>query len=132
MKKFEMFDVKNVPLCVDVVCNRCGESCKSGYGFVHAAVQVTWGYASNKDGVSQAWDLCEKCHDEVTATFKVRPATQVAEWARGSEDDHPDLQVRLNQEVAPYPDAYAHGGFVPKEISVFAETEIIPSKSGSS
>lgn len=136
MKKFEMFDLKNVPLCVDVVCNRCGESCANHFGFVHAAVKVTWGYESDNDGVSHTWDLCEKCHTEVTASFKIKPATVMAGWASAideqSDDDRTDLQLHLNHQLPAYPDKYSPGGFSPKEVATITVTEVTPSKSSSS
>lgn len=76
MKQFKSVKIVNVPMVVDVICNRCGESClphAHATGFEHAAVDVAWGYNSNKDGTKQHWDLCEKCHDEFVATFKVPP-----------------------------------------------------------
>ena len=69
-------ETRAVRVLDDVVCNRCGKSCRvEGGNFECASVRVDWGYGSGKDGTREAWDLCEACHDEVVAAFKIPPDT---------------------------------------------------------
>lgn len=76
MKRFQAMRFLNVPVVVDVICNKCGESCRPhahAINFEHANVDVSWGYDSGKDGDHDHWDVCERCYDEIVATFKLPP-----------------------------------------------------------
>jgi hypothetical protein len=48
----------------DVICDCCGNSCKTEYGIESMKISATWGFMSNKDGEKWQADLCEKCVDE--------------------------------------------------------------------
>lgn len=37
-------------------------------------VEKTWGYFSNKDGVTDRFIVCEACYDSWIANFAIRPA----------------------------------------------------------
>lgn len=55
----------------ELICDRCGKS--SGRSddtnyenkVEFASFKTSWGYFSDKDGDRHAWDLCEKCYDEM-------------------------------------------------------------------
>lgn len=54
----------------DVICDRCGQSCKkpiedSDYSFEYSRLTACWGFDSSKDG--EEWDLffCEDCSDKI-------------------------------------------------------------------
>jgi len=63
MKKIEK-EQKEVEVTTDILCDSCGESCKTEYGFEYMELCSNWGYGSDKD--FQYWEahICEKCVDE--------------------------------------------------------------------
>lgn len=64
-----------------VVCNKCGRSLKVEGGYLREfcfRADAVFGFFSKKDGVSQHFDLCEDCCDELTAGFSV-PAEETEE-----------------------------------------------------
>lgn len=57
-----------------VVCNKCGRTLRVEKGLLKEfcfSADTVFGYFSRKDGVSQHFDLCEDCYDELTAQFAV-------------------------------------------------------------
>jgi len=49
---------------VKVICSCCGNQLNVHENdYIH--IEKKWGYFSNKDGVSQSLDLCEKCWDKI-------------------------------------------------------------------
>lgn len=57
-----------------VVCNKCGRTLKVENGYLKEfcfSADAVFGYFSRKDGVSEHFDLCEDCYDEVTSQFTV-------------------------------------------------------------
>lgn len=72
---------RKVPICVDILCNKCGVSCLKHKGKNHnldsfecASIIASWGYESHKDGARTNAHLCEDCLDELERTFVI-PAT---------------------------------------------------------
>lgn len=62
------------PVLTEVVCNCCGKSIPLQNGiakedYIH--LKKEWGYFSDKDGVTQSFDLCESCYDKWIKTFVV-------------------------------------------------------------
>lgn len=58
----------------DVICNKCGNSCKKDHGFYGLIEHtVSGGYESEplSDGTNYTFSLCEKCLDGLFDTFKV-------------------------------------------------------------
>ncbi len=58
-----------------VFCNMCGrEIKKDSFGnfedYLH--VEKSWGYASQKDGETQRFDLCEDCCDRLIQSFRIK------------------------------------------------------------
>lgn len=54
-------------------CNRCGRKIEVQNQIIQEgvlSVDYKWNYFSNKDGVRHAFDLCEKCYDEMIRNFK--------------------------------------------------------------
>ena len=49
-------------------CNRCG---KEMVAEDVLSVEKRWGYFSNKDNEVHHFNLCEKCYDEIIATFQI-------------------------------------------------------------
>lgn len=57
-----------------VTCNKCGRQMKVENGILKEgcfSADFVFGYFSERDGLKQQFDLCEKCYDEVTDTFLV-------------------------------------------------------------
>ncbi len=57
-----------------VVCNKCGRTLKVENGYLKEGCfhgKSAFGYFSRKDGVTQQFDLCEDCYDQITAEFAV-------------------------------------------------------------
>lgn len=107
MKRFVGQVVRNVPFVQDVLCNKCGESCRphaDSRSYEHAAVSVKWGYESTKDGSVQSWDVCEKCHDEFVATFKLPPT--LGSYMGPCENEAPFEETGFLPEIPLYPSVY--------------------------
>lgn len=59
----------------DVICNKCGKSCKvilddKTFTYEHANIYTTWGYGSERDGEAHDAHLCEQCFYKVVKGFK--------------------------------------------------------------
>lgn len=57
-----------------IFCNKCGKEIVINQGLPQEdllEVQKRWGYFSDKDNQTDAFDLCEKCYDEFVATFVI-------------------------------------------------------------
>ncbi len=50
------------------ICNRCGKEMAEEDML---SVDKRWGYFSNRDNEVHHFDLCEKCYDEIVATFQI-------------------------------------------------------------
>ena len=78
------YKIINAPKRVEskVVCNKCGATYddeKSEYGYetwqwdtIHY-FKINFGYGEIHDLESWSFDLCEKCIEEITSTFKIKP-----------------------------------------------------------
>lgn len=69
---------REVEYVEDVICNRCGNTCKPPdasdfYGLIEA--RVSGGYWSPRLGDMRVYvfSLCENCLDELFSTFKIDP-----------------------------------------------------------
>jgi hypothetical protein len=72
---------KTVEVKVDVICNRCGQSCyRDGFGPLGVEALATGQYESEllEDCHMYQFDLCEKCTVEVASTFKIPPTVYYA------------------------------------------------------
>lgn len=63
----------------DILCNKCGKSCKGEYDFENLEANSSWGYGSNRDGEVWQFHLCEKCSVKLYNTFKVKEGIIVRE-----------------------------------------------------
>lgn len=77
MKKTKII-TKEIEVIDDVLCNKCGKSCRSNdsgdfYGLIE--VSFSTGYFSPKlpDGSTYTFSLCEECLDEMFREFKIQP-----------------------------------------------------------
>lgn len=71
MRKYNNVQEKKL---IQVVCNKCGRVLKVENGHLKEFcfnADVVFGYFSRKDGMTQHFDLCEDCYDELTAQFVV-------------------------------------------------------------
>lgn len=59
-----------------ITCNMCGNDIgRNSFGYFDESVHVekTWGYGSEKDGETHAFDLCEECYNKLISGFKIKP-----------------------------------------------------------
>ena len=59
---------------VEVTCNCCGRKLLVENGFLkEECIHIThdFGFFGKKDGISHAFDLCEKCYEKMTGGFAV-------------------------------------------------------------
>lgn len=68
----------------DVMCNKCGRSCRvedehqpEVFGFVCVELRVDWGYFSSYDLESHRSHLCERCYEELVASFVIPPEVKI-------------------------------------------------------
>lgn len=78
MIKSHVAPVTNEEFVVDAVyCNMCGKQIKKIKESDHPIfadnlrIQKDWGYFSNKDGVTDEFNLCEECYDKLIKQFKI-------------------------------------------------------------
>jgi len=67
-------ETKNVEVIKDVLCNKCGASCKAidCDNFNCAELKVHWGYGSTyHDGEIHEAHLCEQCWEGIVKEFKI-------------------------------------------------------------
>ena len=61
--------IKEVDILVDILCDRCGNSCNAGdaefVDYEYAVLSASWGYYSRKDDTRWDIELCEECADKV-------------------------------------------------------------------
>ena len=71
MRKYK--DTKSQEL-QKLVCNKCGKEIPLRRGIPQAGVfqvRYAWDYMSDKDGMMDAFDLCENCYDRFTESFSI-------------------------------------------------------------
>ena len=71
MRKYTWKETKEVE---KIYCNKCGKEIVVKNGVPQEdilTVEKRWGYFSEKDNQVDDFDLCEKCYDEFTETFKI-------------------------------------------------------------
>lgn len=64
-----------------VFCNKCGKELKVENGILKEGCfksRQSFDYFSDKDGIIQEFDLCEKCYDDFVETFQI-PVSQKEE-----------------------------------------------------
>jgi protein-arginine kinase activator protein McsA len=75
----------------DVLCNKCGESCKDYvdaahefFNLNHATITPDFGYGSRLYDMD-SWEvhICESCYAEFEATFKIKPKKEQNIFAWG-------------------------------------------------
>lgn len=65
---------QTVNVISDIICNKCGESCKNLYGYeglLEAEVHGGYGSEHVGDMNKHKFSMCEKCFMELSATFKI-------------------------------------------------------------
>lgn len=58
----------------ELICNMCGRKLLVEHGIPredYISVDKSWGYFSDKDGITQQFIICEKCSDRLVGMFKV-------------------------------------------------------------
>ena len=54
----------------DVLCDCCGNSCKTSFGFEYMELKSSWGFSSGKDLQRWSAQVCETCVDEKLSFIK--------------------------------------------------------------
>jgi hypothetical protein len=63
MKRYESV-IQACTTLTDIVCDRCGGSCKRKMNYEHANITAYWGYESGRDEQVFDLDICESCFEE--------------------------------------------------------------------
>lgn len=71
MKQTEL-QKKETTVVVDIICDSCGKSCKTDFGFEYMEMKAFWGYNSKKDMEKWSAQICEKCVDEKLSFIKFK------------------------------------------------------------
>lgn len=71
----DIYEIKNshFPVLEKRICNNCGKTIDIKNHEEHIHVYKYWAFNSNKDGIRQKFDLCEKCVDSIVSNFKYPP-----------------------------------------------------------
>ncbi len=82
----------------DVICNKCGGSCKSFMGSYYGLIeaQVSGGYESSHLGDETEWrfSMCEMCLYQLFKTFKIDPLVDEDSTAN---DIYQDIIVTISK-----------------------------------
>lgn len=71
MKQYKTKEIQEVN---KIICNKCGKEIVAENGRLTEdvlSVEKRWGYPSDKDNEVHTFDLCEKCYEELLATFSI-------------------------------------------------------------
>ncbi len=71
MRQYQLKETKEIK---KIICNKCGKEIAVNHGIPAEdvlSVDKRWGYFSDKDNQVDSFDLCEKCYDEIVATFSI-------------------------------------------------------------
>lgn len=71
MRQYEMEETQTIK---KIICNKCGKEILVKNSVPDADVLTVckrWGYFSERDNEVHSFDLCEKCYDELVATFQI-------------------------------------------------------------
>ena len=71
MKQTEL-QQKETTVVTDIICDSCGQSCRTNCGFEYMEMKAFWGYASKKDMEKWSAQICEKCVDEKFSFIKFK------------------------------------------------------------
>lgn len=75
----------------DIICNKCGESCKDSSGMNYEGLieaSVEGGYASKLgDTVRYTFSLCENCLSALFDTFKFDPSKNYGLFSGGESEE---------------------------------------------
>ena len=71
MKQTEL-QKKETTVVNDIICDSCGQSCKTDFGFEYMELKAFWGYASKNDMEKWSAQVCEKCVDEKLSFIKFK------------------------------------------------------------
>lgn len=82
--KIKTLPPQDVEEIVDIICNKCGESCQTGKIGDSASydglleVAITGGYHSKflGDCTTHKFSICEKCLNDYFKTFKIKPTSE--------------------------------------------------------
>lgn len=84
MKKTTLLDVPTETI-IDIICNKCGQSCKTEFDYEHAVGHSYFGYGSKHDMEIYKFDLCEKCFFELEDSFKIKSLVDDKLWSMTEE-----------------------------------------------
>jgi|GEM_PF-2744842 len=86
----------------DVICNKCGESCKDSSNMNYEGlleVSVEGGYASKLgDSVRYTFSLCENCLEELFKSFKINPFKRYGMFSGGDPNERYDDDEETNEQ----------------------------------
>lgn len=89
MKKMKTV-TQEVEIIEDIVCNRCGGSCRSKldpientdfYGLIEASFSTGYFSQHLPDGFIYSFSLCEECLAELFKSFKIEPKAELFLWS---------------------------------------------------
>ena len=67
-------EFQEVEVTADIICNKCGESCRGSIGnfngLIEAIVDGTYDSTDLEDGGEYQFSLCEKCLKPILDSFK--------------------------------------------------------------
>jgi len=70
-------EVKEQEIVEDIICDCCGKSCKTDYGFEYMTMLAKWGFGSNKDMERWGAHICERCVDEKFSNINFTKENQI-------------------------------------------------------
>ena len=70
-------ELKEQDVLKDVICDCCGKSCQTDYGFEYMNLSADWGFMSKKDLEKWEAQVCENCVDEKFDHIKFKKSNYV-------------------------------------------------------
>lgn len=96
MEKTEIHK-KDIEVTTDIICDSCGNSCKTHTDFEYMELRANWGYASKKDMERWTAHICEKCVDEKLSFVKFKKEDVEFQTCLGTESD---LKKKMDNALA--------------------------------
>lgn len=90
---------KEVSVITDIICDCCGNTCKSSVDFEYMNLEADWGYGSEKDMERWSAHICEKCVDEKLSFIKFKKENIDFQTVLGTDSD---LEKKLDNHLLKY------------------------------
>lgn len=91
---------REIEVIADIICDSCGNSCKTEVDYEYMTLEANWGYGTKKDMERWNAQICEKCVDEKFSFIKFKISEVHFQTVLGTEED---MVKKYNNHFLRYP-----------------------------